>query len=30
MKIRENGSYNIITNIDYLKDIFPDEDFTIS
>ena len=30
MKIRENGPYNIITHIDDLKDIFPDEDFTMS
>ena len=30
VKIRENGLYNIITHIDDLKDIFPDEDFTIS
>ena len=29
IKIRENGPYNIITHND-LKDIFPDEDFTIS
>ena len=30
IKIRENGPYNIITHIDDLKDIFPDEDFTMS
>ena len=31
IKIRENGSYNIITqHIDNLKDIFPDEDFSTS
>ena len=30
IKIRENGPYNIITHINDLKDIFPDEDFTIS
>ena len=30
IKIRENGPYNIITHIDDLKDVFPDEDFTIS
>ena len=29
-KIRVNGLYNIITHIDDLKDIFPDEDFTMS
>ena len=26
IKIGENGPYNIITHIDDLKDIFPDED----
>ena len=30
IKIGENGPYNIITHIDDLKDIFPDEDFTMS
>ena len=30
IQIRENGPYNIITHIDVLKDIFPDEDFTMS
>ena len=29
IKIREDGSYNIITHIDDLKDIFPDEDFAM-
>ena len=28
--VRENGPYNIITHIDDLKDIFPDEDFSMS
>ena len=27
---RENGQFNIITHIDDLKDIFPNEDFTMS
>ena len=30
VKIKENGPYNIIPHIDDLKDIFPDEDFTMS
>ena len=30
IKIRENGPYNIITHIDDLKDILPEEDFTMS
>ena len=30
IKIRENGPYNIITHIDDLKDIFPEENFTMS
>ena len=30
IKIREGGPYNIITHIDNLKYIFPDEDFTMS
>ena len=30
IKIMENGPYNIITHTDDLKDIFPDEDFTMS
>ena len=30
IKIRENGPYNIITHIDDLKDISPDEDSTMS
>ena len=29
IKLQENGSYNIITHIDDLKEIFPDEDFTM-
>ena len=29
LKLQENGSYNIITHIDDLKEIFPDEDFTM-
>ena len=29
VKLQENGSYNIITHIDDLKEIFPEEDFTM-
>ena len=29
LKLQENGSYNIITHIDDLKEIFPDENFTM-
>ena len=29
VKLQENGSYNIITHINDLKEIFPDEEFTI-
>ena len=29
VKLQENGSHNIITHIDDLKEIFPEEDFTM-
>ena len=29
VKIQENGSYNMITHIDDLREIFPDEHFTM-